>query len=118
MSSVPTTAAIEETRINLISEKTRLEGKMVFERSTRIHGSLVGEVLAGDGSLFIVGETGMIQGNIRGDEIVIDGFVKGDVTASKRVAISSSGRLVGNIEAPSISIDFGAYFEGSTTMPK
>ncbi len=112
------TTPLEETSINLISPNTRIDGKMTFDRMSRIHGTLTGEVHALDGSTLVLAESGMIEGNIFGDHVFIDGFVRGDVQAKSRVTISGTGRVVGNILTPSLTVDFGAYFEGECKMPE
>ena len=53
-----------------------------------------------------------------GDEIIIDGFVHGDVNAKSKVTLSESGRLVGNVISPKFEIRFGAHFEGKATTAK
>jgi cytoskeletal protein CcmA (bactofilin family) len=105
-------ASIIETEITLISEDSRIEGKVQVERAARIHGTIVGELDAAAGSQVTLAETGVIEGNVHGDELWIEGFVRGDITATTRVVISSTGRVVGNVVTPSLQMDFGGYFEG------
>jgi len=107
---------IIESEVNLIAEGTRLEGKVTLDRVSRVHGHLLGDIEATEGSLFVLAETGLIEGVLRGDSIVIDGFVRGDIEATTRVVISGTGRVVGDIRAPAVRIDFGAHFEGKITM--
>jgi len=107
---------IRETAINMISEGTRLEGRMVFERVSRVHGTLVGEVLARPGSTLILSETAVVEGNIEADTLLVDGFVQGDISATSKVVVSRTGRVVGNIRAPTLQLEFGAYFEGKCAM--
>ena len=109
-------AKVTESSLNIVAEGTRIEGKIRFDQVSRVHGVLVGEVRAEDGSTLILGETGMIEGNVLADTLMVDGFVRGDIVARSRVVLSSTGRVVGNIKAPSVTIDFGAYFEGRCMM--
>lgn len=109
---------IVETEITLIAENSRIEGRVVVERAARIHGTLVGELDAAAGSQVVLAETGVIEGNVRGDQLWIDGFVRGDIAATTRVVISSTGRLIGNVVTPSLQMDFGAYFEGQCKAVK
>lgn len=105
-----------ETHSNIVAEGTRIEGKVTFENITRVHGVLVGEVHAASGSTLILAETSVVEGNIDADTLMIDGFVKGDIHARTRVVVSATGRVVGNIRTPSLTVDFGAYFEGQCSM--
>jgi cytoskeletal protein CcmA (bactofilin family) len=109
---------VNESAINLISEGTRIEGKAIFDQISRFHGTLVGEAHGRDGSTLILCESSLIQGDIFADTVMIDGFVQGNIHARTRVVISGTGRVVGNIETPSIKLEFGAYFEGRCMMEK
>lgn len=105
-----------ETGINIIGEGTRLEGKLRFDQVTRVHGTLIGEVEAAPGSTLILSETSVVEGNVSADELLIDGYVRGDVVARTRVVLSRTGRVLGEIRAPRVQIEFGAYFEGRCRM--
>jgi cytoskeletal protein CcmA (bactofilin family) len=48
--------------------------------------------------------------------IVINGEVRGNVRAKTGVEIRHPGRLIGNVEAPSLIIEQGVIFEGSCKM--
>jgi cytoskeletal protein CcmA (bactofilin family) len=108
---------LQETQINIIAEGTRIEGQMIFDQLARVYGVLVGEVRAKDGSTLILGESAVVEGNIEADTVVIDGYVHGEVTAKTKVVISRTGRVVGNIKTGSLTLEFGAYFEGRCIMP-
>jgi cytoskeletal protein CcmA (bactofilin family) len=107
---------IQETTINIVGEGTRIEGEVLFDRITRVHGVLVGKVRAKEGSTLIIGETAVVEGDVDADTLVIDGYVQGDVSARKRVVISRTGRVIGDIHSPSVRVEFGAYFEGRCAM--
>ncbi len=104
---------IIESSINIVSEGTRLEGKIVLEAISRVHGELIGEVSGRPGSTIILAETSVTEGNIDGDTIWIDGFVRGRVRATGKVVVSQTGRVIGDIRAPSVRIEAGAHFDGS-----
>ena len=121
MSLLPTfiaNAQLSESTVNLVSEGTRLEGKVVFDRITRFHGVVTGEVQAKDGSMLILGETSVIEGDVRADTVLIDGYVAGNVFAKTKVVVSATGRVIGNIETPSLKLEFGSHFEGQCRMEK
>jgi cytoskeletal protein CcmA (bactofilin family) len=107
---------MNETAINLVAEGTRIEGKVVFNQISRVHGVLVGNVHAEEGSTLILGETSIVEGNIQADTLMIDGYVHGDISAKSKVVISRTGRVVGNIQTQNLMLEFGAYFEGRCSM--
>jgi len=114
---------LNETSVNIVSEGTRIEGKVVFDHVTRFHGTLIGEAHSREGSTLVLAESSAIEGDVFADTLMIDGFVQGNVTARTRVVVSGTGRVIGNILTPSLKLEFGAYFEGrcsteqSTTRP-
>lgn len=111
------TGPLHEASLNLISESTRIEGKVVFDQVSRFHGTLIGEARARDGSTLILCESSVVEGDVHADTLLVDGYVHGNIRAKTRVVISGSGRVVGDIETPSLKLEFGAYFEGRCSMP-
>lgn len=114
--SASVTSTIRESAINIISEGTQIEGKITFDQISRFHGVLRGEAHARDGSTLILSESSVIEGDIFADTLMIDGFVHGNIKAKTRVMISGTGRVVGNIDTPSLKLEFGAHFEGNCSM--
>lgn len=103
---------VEETSFNFLNPETRVEGKLIIGATSRIQGSVIGQIEGKSGSTLILTETAMVEGNVEGDVIIINGFVRGDVKADTRVHISATGRVIGNIQSPALKMEFGAYFEG------
>src|ERR1039457_2158993 len=48
--------------------------------------------------------------------IVIQGIVRGNITAKRSVEIHSPGRVKGNINTPSLFIEKGVFFDGHCQM--
>lgn len=107
---------VNESSINVVAEGTRIEGKVTFDHISRVHGTLIGEVHAKDGSTLILSESSMVEGDISADTLLVDGYVHGDIVARTQVVISRTGRVVGNIETKSLKLEFGGYFEGKCAM--
>ena len=105
-----------ETSVNMVAEGTRIEGQITFDHVSRVYGVLIGEVRAKNGSTLVLSETAVVEGNIDADTLMIDGYVHGNISAKTRVVISRTGRVIGNIKSPSLSLEFGGYFEGRCTM--
>lgn len=101
-----------ESDLTLIGESTQLKGEVFYARFMRIHGRVEGSLRGEKGSFLVVAESATIHGDIHGDEVVIDGFVRGNIYSKNKVTISRSGRLIGNVKAPQFEVQFGAYFEG------
>lgn len=99
-----------------LGKETEFKGKLSFTGAVRIDGRLDGEIFT-EGTL-IVGETAVIESDIRTSRIIISGEVRGNIVAKNRIEIHAPGRVFGDIEAPSVTIDEGAIFEGNCQMQK
>jgi len=108
-----------ESGVTLLSQGSLIKGELTFDQMTRLHGRIEGKVLGLPGIVIVVGETSSVHGEIAGDEVIIDGFVHGNVSGRTKVTISESGRLIGNVKSPKLEVKFGAHFEGrAETAPK
>jgi len=103
---------LRESAINIVSEGSEIRGDITFDQITRVHGVLKGEISTKDGSTLILSENSMVEGNIYADTLWVDGFVRGNITARTLVVVSCTGRVIGNIRAKNLQLEFGAYFEG------
>lgn len=101
-----------ESEITLLSQGSLIKGEVTLDRVTRLHGRVEGKIRGLPGSVIVIGETASVHGEIEGDEIIIDGFVHGNVRATTKVTVSECGRLLGDVKAPKFEVKFGAHFEG------
>ncbi len=97
-----------------LGQGSRVEGKLTFEGTVRIDGRIDGEINAKD--LVVIGESAEVTAQIHTSTLVMQGRVRGDITASKRVELRAPGTLVGNITTPCLVIHEGVVFEGHCTM--
>ncbi len=102
--------------VSLISENVRIEGELTGEENILINGRIVGSIkLDGD---VVIGITGIVEADIDGNTVIIQGTVKGNVTARSHLEIQSTGKMFGDISARSIDIKEGSTFEGRSHMLK
>jgi cytoskeletal protein CcmA (bactofilin family) len=97
-----------------LGKDTEFEGKLSFGGAVRIDGHFKGEINS-DGTL-IVGETAVIEAEVRVSHVIVSGEIRGNVMATKRVEIHSPGKVFGNLCAPTVVMDEGVVFEGSCSM--
>ena len=95
---------------------TEFEGKLSFKGAVRIDGNFKGEIFT-EGTL-IVGESAVIESSIHVSHIIISGEVRGNIIADKRIEIHAPGKVVGNIETPTVLMEEGIIFEGNCKMQK
>jgi cytoskeletal protein CcmA (bactofilin family) len=94
----------------LISEGCKFEGNLFSPSSTRIDGSIEGD-LTGEQSI-IVGEKGAIKGNIKAPEVVVYGSVSGDI-ATDNLTIKQNGSVNGNLDLTYFTMERGGRFNGN-----
>ena len=61
----------------------------------------------------MIGETGSVQGDIRGSSIVVEGRVEGNLVGEERVVIRRTADVRGNVTAPRIDLEPGARLAGA-----
>ena len=95
-----------------IGKGMRIEGKIWGTRPIWIEGEVRGSVDCD--SEVIIGESGKVDATIRASIIKVNGFVEGELFASKQIEIMSKGRVRGNITniPGSLVIHDGGIVEG------
>ncbi|MGH7769770.1 MAG: bactofilin family protein [Candidatus Binatia bacterium] len=93
---------------------SRVTGQMTFHGTTRIDGSVDGEILC-HGKLTI-GEGAEIRAKVSGEVVVIRGQVEGNITAREKVELGAPARLLGNIDAPRLVVEEGVVIDGRCAM--
>jgi cytoskeletal protein CcmA (bactofilin family) len=91
-------------------------GKLMFNGSVRIDGDFKGAIF-GNGTL-VIGEGAAVEADIRVDNVLVSGEVRGQIDVKKSLKIYSPGRLLGDVNTPVFSIEEGAFFEGTCHMTR
>lgn len=99
----------------LISKGCIVHGRIESDVFVRIDGHIKGDVIVAEG--LIIGENGMVEGNIKAKEIVVFGTVNGSVTADS-VDIKSTGNILGELHTNSLQVETGATYIGNVIMDK
>jgi len=105
---------ISSTVTGVLEKGCEFEGKLCFQGTVRIGGVFRGEIFTPD--VLIVGEGARVQAEIEAGVVIISGEFSGNVKAKYRVEIHSPAIFRGNIITPSLKVDDGVVFEGSSKM--
>ena len=97
-----------------MGEDTVFNGSLTFDGSVRIDGKFEGKVITED--TLIVGETGHLVAEISAGIIICMGRVEGTVTASKKIEIHSTSKVIGNVQSPALYIELGGVMDGTCHM--
>lgn len=99
---------------SLIGQGGTLEGKVHCDTNLRIEGAFSGEIRCS--KTVTVGEHGLVRSSIAAEDVIIAGKVFGHVTAGKRLIMTASGHLYGDVTAKSLSVEQGAHLSGNVAM--
>ena len=97
-----------------IGEESFFEGRYAIKGSLRIDGKFEGESLLVD--QLLVGAKGRVKTDIIATSVVVEGIVLGNISASRRILLLSTARVLGNLKTPELIIQDGVVLEGKCTI--
>jgi cytoskeletal protein CcmA (bactofilin family) len=102
--------AIDQQAIStLISEGCVIDGNIKAPNFVRIDGHVNGDVRIEEG--LILGEKGIITGNICTREMIVYGAVNGNIQTDS-LKIQSTGKINGEIATQTLQVEMGAVYNG------
>jgi cytoskeletal protein CcmA (bactofilin family) len=107
-------AASREPIENVLGQSLTVRGDLTADGGFRIDGTVEGNVESK--AAIVVGESGVVRGDLRGTDIVVAGQILGNVTCEGHLEILSKGRIEGDIDAKSVRIETGGVFRGTSRM--
>ena len=99
-----------------IDEGSEIEGRYTFSGTVMLNGRFKGEISTTD--TLIIGDKGVMNGDVRAGQVLISGEMVGNVSASERVDLKRTARVFGDVEAPVVVVEEGVLFEGHCRMTK
>ncbi len=103
---------IEESKITgFFDKETEIKGDLRFKGTFRVDGLFKGKI--DSGSILIVGDSGRVEADVKIGHIIINGEIKGNITASEKVEVNSNGKVYGTIISPKLVVEEGAYLEAN-----
>jgi cytoskeletal protein CcmA (bactofilin family) len=106
----------KETKIEtIIGSNTDFEGNIRTQQGLRIEGKIKGEIWA---DAVVLGEAGVILGDITARKVTVAGKVKGNISASESLELYTKGQILGDIKTSKLLVADGACFEGNCQMIK
>ena len=118
-----TTAAVTSSDKNTtsIGENCTIDGDITFDKTIEIHGKITGTVRIAENcttAMLIIKKNGIVEGDVYGDEVVIEGEVIGNVTGKKKITIKSSSFVSGNVYYDILDMNGGATVNGNLIRNK
>ena len=104
----------EEGVLNgFLDEGSHFKGELTFEDTLRIDGKFEGTIRSKHA--LIIGDKGDVQADIDVGSVSIDGTVRGNIVAREKIEIHPHGRVFAKLQAPILTIEEGAHFEGEVS---
>lgn len=98
----------------LISAGTTLKGDISSNSDLRVDGTVIGNISCA--AKIIIGSTGVVEGDISGNQADITGKVSGNVRSKELLQLRGQCVVAGNLYAGKLQIEPSATFNGQCHM--
>lgn len=99
-----------DPKATVLAPDDALSGKLVLKGSGQVLGNFSGQIECfGD---LLIGPEAHVEADIRGTRITVSGLVRGNIIASNRLKITSSGRLEGDATVGALVVQEGGVHYG------
>jgi cytoskeletal protein CcmA (bactofilin family) len=98
----------------LIGTATRIEGRMVVNKSIRLDGTIEGSIESSTENQVTVaiGHTGLVHGDVRAHRVLVNGQVDGNIYAREKCELHETSKVKGDIHYGLLGIEHGAEILG------
>jgi cytoskeletal protein CcmA (bactofilin family) len=103
----------EKGFFTMIGEGAVIEGTISVPHGVRIDGHFKGKIEATE---ILIGNTGVVEADIKAASIIIGGKVNGNVIAEGRLELEERASLIGDLRTRDLIINEGAVFHGTSSM--
>ncbi len=97
-----------------LDKGTNVTGELEFAGTLRIDGNFHGSISTGD--VLIIGEHALVHADIKVGEIEVHGQVFGSIQAKRRVEVTATGRIRGDVQTPVLVTSAGGVLDGRIEM--
>lgn len=104
----------QESFDTLIGSATRIEGRMVVNKSIRLDGTIEGSIESSNENQVTVaiGHTGLVHGDVRAHRVLVNGQVDGNIYAREKCELLETSKVKGDIHYGLLGIEHGAEILG------
>ena len=100
--------------VNIISKHTIIDGSIRSENDIRVDGTVKGTLITK--SKVVVGEGGVVEGDVACSNADISGKVEGKMTVAELLKLNSTAVVDGDIITNKLIVEAGAQFNGNCRM--
>ena len=89
--------------------------------SAKVHGKIIGTLKIAENctsASLIIKQTGIVEGDVYGSDVIIEGEVVGNVSGKKEIKIENSAFISGNVYYDILDVQGGATINGNLIRNK
>src|SRR5262245_246266 len=101
-------------RKTVIAKGLKIKGQVTAEGLVELNGQIEGEL---HGKSLIISRGALVKGAVSADQVVVDGMVEGPIRGGE-IILKSRAHVIGDIHHQSLSIENGASFEGRSVQTR
>jgi cytoskeletal protein CcmA (bactofilin family) len=99
--------------ITLVAADSEIEGSLHFSSQLFVKGKVTGNISAEEpGATLVVSPEGLVVGDIRVPNVVINGRLEGNVYADERLEVSAGAEVQGDLYYSVVEMHMGAQVQG------
>ncbi|WP_419589561.1 bactofilin family protein [Thiolapillus sp.] len=100
--------------VTVIGADTTVSGNVKFTSGMHVDGLVKGNVtgVPDTNSSLVVSTSGRVEGDVKVDNLILDGIIIGDVFACNRVELASGAQVTGNLHYKLLEMAMGAQVNG------
>jgi len=121
LDKITATSATGNKNSTVIGENCVIEGDVTFEKTIEVHGKIIGTLKIAENctsASLIIKKTGIVEGDVYGSDVVIEGEVVGNVSGKKEIKIENSAFISGNVYYDILDVQGGATINGNLIRNK
>ena len=121
LDKITATTSTGNKNSTVIGENCVIEGDVTFEKTIEVHGKIIGTLKIAENctsASLIIKQTGIVEGDVYGSDVIIEGEVVGNVSGKKEIKIENSAFISGNVYYDILDVQGGATINGNLIRNK
>ena len=121
LDKITSTNATGNKSATVIGENCVIEGDVTFEKTIEVHGKIIGTLKIAENctsASLVIKKTGIVEGDVYGSDVMIEGEVVGNVSGKKEIKIENSAFISGNVYYDILDVQGGATINGNLIRNK
>jgi cytoskeletal protein CcmA (bactofilin family) len=121
LDKITATTATGNKNSTVIGENCVIEGDVTFEKTIEVHGKIIGTLKIAENctsASLVIKKTGIVEGDVFGSDVIIEGEVVGNVSGKKEIKIENSAFISGNVYYDILDVQGGATINGNLIRNK